>query len=726
MSNERVVPTVAARPSSDRYKSFLQSIDDDEPITQPQNMDRVFKRMLTQRSVSNVMSTWTNRFVAPQMEASFQTWSVAYYSTTARSVMGAVTLFHALITAVDFSFSYDRHLTSTAAYFAAYGRTEIAQWAYLAVIAPFVVLTPAHVVSPLWATYMRQWKWVVAVGMVLLCTGLMVRTGCIYQVTLLEYESTYSAGTGSILAITATLPAVQQMNITTALGNIDLTMLATLGGYGSLVVAGDTILIFVTQMVVSTTHCDLVHTGVAWCALIVALIGNIAYWNVVPHSEAYVFFFVSGVLCFIITRELDLCHRTNFLHYYNAEKSAEVLREKLDEALELIIFDGCKDEEKHAVATTIEKNAELCVKLEPYRIPLENLKLQRVIGKGAFGEVILAEFCGTAVVMKRMHRHRINAAAVKEFTDEILLMCQLRHPNVVQFIGASWNTYSNIGFVLEYVGQGDLYVVIHDKRIPKSWTDPFHRIAVDSARGICYLHSKTIIHRDLKSSNILISPTYTAKICDLGMSKSMEELKANEKQVGTPLWTAPEVVTGGHFSLKSDVYAFGIILTELVTRKVPYAEMTKTKSAYKIMLEVAASGLRPALPAWLPQELRHLILTCLDESPDKRPSMLQVLDALQTNAMYQLHGRELWSKASGLVHEKAHMTTRFSLQMVKMVQMQSDLEKHTKPQAMDSDSDDDVHDIAAGDGIDSGHGLVGNAFMSSEMKVIETAIVEEW
>ncbi|RHY44246.1 hypothetical protein DYB38_011678, partial [Aphanomyces astaci] len=59
-------------------------------------------------------------------------------------------------------------------------------------------------------------------------------------------------------------------------------------------------------------------------------------------------------------------------------------------------------------------------------------------------------------------------------------------------------------------------------------------------------------------------------------------LKTNEKQVGTPLWTAPEVVTGGQFSLKSDVYAFGIILTELITRKTPYADKTKTMSAYKV------------------------------------------------------------------------------------------------------------------------------------------------
>ncbi|KAF0748279.1 hypothetical protein AaE_007396, partial [Aphanomyces astaci] len=478
-------------------------------------------------------------------------------------------------------------------------------------------------------------------------------------------------------------------------------------------------------VVVSASHCDLVHTVLAWFALIVALMSNSVYWHVIPHEEAYVYFMVSGLLCFQITRELDLCHRTNFLHYYNAEKSAEVLRDQLDHALELIVYNECKAEEMQAVAQTIDENAELCAKLQvrtiidlEYRISRKDLALKRVIGQGAYGEVILAEFCGTMVVLKRMHRHKITRAAVQEFTDEILLMCQLRHPNIVQFIGASWNTYSvgttymyNIGFVLEYVGHGDLYVIIHDKRVAKSWSDPLHRIAVDSARGICYLHSKNIIHRDLKSSNILISPTYTAKICDLGMSKSMEELKANEKQVGTPLWTAPEVVTGGQFSLKSDVYAFGIILTELITRKTPYADKTKTMSAYKIMLEVAANGLRPALPTWLPEALRHLIVSCLDVSPDDRPTMLQVLQLLQTDAIYQLQGRALWSKVRGLVSERAHRTTSFSMEMIRVAKAQSELETYSKPRAIDSD-DSEENDVPT--------------LSNFHSNIVETTVVEEW
>ncbi|RHY09151.1 hypothetical protein DYB36_007592, partial [Aphanomyces astaci] len=244
-----------------------------------------------------------------------------------------------------------------------------------------------------------------------------------------------------------------------------------------------------TEMAFQTWSVAFYSTSARTLMLCVVLVHMLVTTVDFTFSQAYVYFMVSGLLCFQITRELDLCHRTNFLHYYNAEKSAE--------ALELIVYNECKAEEMQAVAQTIDENAELCAKLQVRTIiDLKDLALKRVIGQGAYGEVILAEFCGTMVVLKRMHRHKITRAAVQEFTDEILLMCQLRHPNIVQFIGA--------------------------------------------------------------------------------------KLKANEKQVGTPLWTAPEVVTGGQFSLKSDVYAFGIILTELITRKTPYADKTKTMSAYKV------------------------------------------------------------------------------------------------------------------------------------------------
>ncbi|KDO17892.1 TKL protein kinase [Saprolegnia parasitica CBS 223.65] len=417
---------------------------------------------------------------------------------------------------------------------------------------------------------------------------------------------------------------------------------------------------------------------------------NVFYWNINAHGETYVLLCASGVICLVLVRELDKSHRRSFYQYYTSEVTNEVLRESLDQMLELVVFDEYKAEEKAVVEKHLNAQSAFQERLQPYRIPFEHLSLQRVIGKGGFGEVILADYFGTHVVLKRMHRHKISDAAISEFAAEILLMCDLRHPNVVQFIGASWNTYSNIGFVLEYVGHGDLYLVIHDKRIAKSWSDPFHRIAVDAARGICYLHSKSLLHRDLKSTNVLISATYSAKICDLGMTKSISELQTTEKQVGTPLWTAPEVVLGGHFSPKSDVFAFGIILCELLTRRTPYHEK-RGSSPYNIMLAVANDGLRPTLPTWLPGPLRHLVDSCLAAKPEDRPVMLDVLSSLQANGMHQLQAGDQWAKVQHLVHEHAHRTTSFSIELVGRARDQAALEAYTKATALHT-SDDSEND----------------------------------
>ncbi|OQR83677.1 kinase [Thraustotheca clavata] len=86
--------------------------------------------------------------------------------------------------------------------------------------------------------------------------------------------------------------------------------------------------------------------------------------------------------------------------------------------------------------------------------------MQKVIGKGAFGEVIKGTYCGTPVVIKRMIRQTIDPENVRMFAEEIQLMMNFRHPNIVQFMGASWNSYSNICFVTEFLDRGDLYDVL--------------------------------------------------------------------------------------------------------------------------------------------------------------------------------------------------------------------------------------------------------------------------
>jgi serine/threonine protein kinase len=103
-------------------------------------------------------------------------------------------------------------------------------------------------------------------------------------------------------------------------------------------------------------------------------------------------------------------------------------------------FQDFKDREKNVVETMLESNKGLRMA----EISFGDLKLQKIIGAGAFGEVIKGTYCGTPVVVKRMLRNKIDENNLRMFGDEIQLMMNLRHPNIVQFIGASWNSYSNM------------------------------------------------------------------------------------------------------------------------------------------------------------------------------------------------------------------------------------------------------------------------------------------
>ena len=99
---------------------------------------------------------------------------------------------------------------------------------------------------------------------------------------------------------------------------------------------------------------------------------------------------------------------------------------------------------------------------------------------------------------------------MKVFRDEIVMMTNLRHPNICMLMGASWDTFSNIGFVLEWAEKGSLYDVLEDKTFELSWQDPLLRMAVGIVRGLQYLHTQTppIMHRDLKSLNVLVTNTF--------------------------------------------------------------------------------------------------------------------------------------------------------------------------------------------------------------------------
>lgn len=147
-------------------------------------------------------------------------------------------------------------------------------------------------------------------------------------------------------------------------------------------------------------------------------------------------------------------------------------------------------------------------------------------------------------------------------------------------------------------------------------------IALDIASGMAYLHSRYVIHRDLKPSNVLLTRDHRAKIADFGMSvaNTGQELTA---ETGTYRYMAPEVIRHESYSSNADVYSFGIVLWQLITREVPFATMTPIQAAFAV-----AEGRRPEIPPSTPQRLQEIMTACWDQDSQKRPSFTYIAMAL--------------------------------------------------------------------------------------------------
>lgn len=172
------------------------------------------------------------------------------------------------------------------------------------------------------------------------------------------------------------------------------------------------------------------------------------------------------------------------------------------------------------------------------------------------------------MAVKLLKKELMKEETIKDFLNECYAMESLRHPNIVMFLGAC-TKFPNLGLVLEYCPNKSLWNLLKNKNIILHWEDR-RRLAIDIAKGMNYLHSFEIpvLHRDLKSLNILIDDSYRPKIADFGWTR----LKADRmtEKIGTFQWMAPEVLKTNTYTEKADVFSFGIILWEMASREPPY------------------------------------------------------------------------------------------------------------------------------------------------------------
>jgi len=209
-----------------------------------------------------------------------------------------------------------------------------------------------------------------------------------------------------------------------------------------------------------------------------------------------------------------------------------------------------------------------------------------------------------------------------------------------------------IGRRQEYVERGSLLDVIMGT--PKELTRKrIMRIATEIAQGMAYLHDfiPPLLHRDLKSANILITHNWHAKISDFGISRQLCPTTMTHR-VGTTRWTAPEVLNYGdpHYSTKADVYSFGIVLYELLTKRTPFYDMNWE---YKVEMAIM-EGARPTVPKRTRRkrpEMTALMEQCWQHDPDRRPTFAQILEFFSGMTQGQNISNLLASSPGGAVDD---------------------------------------------------------------------------
>ena len=240
-------------------------------------------------------------------------------------------------------------------------------------------------------------------------------------------------------------------------------------------------------------------------------------------------------------------------------------------------------------------------------IAWNTLKLGSLLGHGSYGDVYQGQWQGVSVAIKQLHVQTLSTELSADFEREAKIMAQCQFPHVVRLFGVCLET-SHTAMVMEYMPKGSLYQVLHDKNETLPWDPLRWTMALDIAKGLAYLHHRNIIHRDLKSLNVLLDNYYHAKISDFGLSKikleSSKTARHSSLVVGTLCWLALELahdlIAGKRLNhtFASDVYSYGMILWEIVSRQIPYA-MVENPYAMPHAIIKAKEKIPERLSAWL-------------------------------------------------------------------------------------------------------------------------------
>jgi len=259
---------------------------------------------------------------------------------------------------------------------------------------------------------------------------------------------------------------------------------------------------------------------------------------------------------------------------------------------------------------------------EDWELDPAEVVFQNKIGVGSFGEVWRGEWAGIDVAIKKVSNAKIGPKEVAAFREEINIMAKLRHPNILQFFGACLEP--DLCLVTQFAERSSLFHALRDKDLTWEYAK---RIIMDVARGMLYLHTRNppVVHRDIKSLNILVTKDWRGVVADFGLTK-IKEQQFLKTYCGSPAWTAPEVLRGLQYDESADVFSFGVVLWEVLSRRPPYEGMSPNIIIGKV---IPPNGMRPPIPDGSAPDYVGLMTACWDDVPSRRPTFTQIIEQLK-------------------------------------------------------------------------------------------------
>ncbi|XP_008116326.2 mitogen-activated protein kinase kinase kinase 20 isoform X1 [Anolis carolinensis] len=292
------------------------------------------------------------------------------------------------------------------------------------------------------------------------------------------------------------------------------------------------------------------------------------------------------------------------------------------------------------------------------QIKFDDLQFFENCGGGSFGSVYRARWIS--------QEKEVAVKKLLKIEKEAEILSVLSHRNIIQFYGAVIEP-PNYGIVTEYASAGSLYDYINSNRSEEMDMDHIMTWATDIAKGMHYLHMEApvkVIHRDLKSRNVVIAGDGVLKICDFGASR-FHSHTTHMSLVGTFPWMAPEVIQSLPVSETCDTYSYGVVLWEMLTREVPFKGLEGLQVAWLVV----EKNERLTIPSSCPESFAELMLQCWEADPKKRPSFKQIISILDSMS----NDSNLPDQCNSFLHNKAEWRCEIEATLERLKKLERDL-----------------------------------------------------